>query len=557
MLINCGEYTTKKIVLRATMKPTLLPTTMKQIIRKLGDQRIHFQQHLQAKQRIGGDQKFYQNPSSYRDNKYGHKHDAMNYNSRISGYSGRRRTPNEYGVHFDRYANSGSGFKSIDWSKVQLPHIRKNLYSEHAAITQRDQSEIREWLIQSECTLRGKDIPRPVFDFTESGFPEPIIKHLSDSYDKPTTIQSISWPVALSGRDFVSIAKTGSGKTLGFILPAILHIMNQDQRKSREGPSVLVMLPTRELALQLQDVANEYRRFANFELACCYGGSPRHSQQVKLHRGIDICLATPGRIMDFMESGAINMHRCSYLVLDEADRMLDMGFEPQIRKIISQIRPDRQTMMFSATWPKEIRELAADFHQDPVHLQVGSLELSANHNIRQHVEVIQEHEKESRLQQLLGDIMKEGKQKTLIFVQTKRNADGLTRSMRRSGLSALCIHGDKSQSEREWVLTEFKEDRAHVLIATDVAARGLDVNDIKYVINYDYPNSAEDYVHRIGRTGRVEKTGTSYTFFTPLDAPKAGDLIKLLEEAQQIVPDSLRNLIQHRRQNMHHTNRRY
>ncbi|KAF7633844.1 hypothetical protein Mgra_00006702 [Meloidogyne graminicola] len=339
-------------------------------------------------------------------------------------------------------------------------------------------------------------------------------------YHRPTTIQNISWPVALSGRDMISIAKTGSGKTLGFILPAIVHTINQIPRHPNEGPIALVIVPTRELAVQVEEVAREYCQMMGLKINCCYGGAARHGQASELRRGVDVCIATPGRLIDFLDSGITNMCRCSFLVLDEADRMLDMGFEPQIRKIVGQIRPDRQTLMFSATWPKEVRALASDFQTNPVHLHVGSLELAANHNIQQHVEK---------------------KTKTLIFVETKRKADELTRYMRNDGLPALCIHGDKKQREREWVLA-VKASRTPILIATDVAARGLDVDDIKFVINYDYPNNSEDYVHRIGRTGRGDRLGTAITFFTPNNAPKARDLIKVLEEAKQDIPAKLSEL---------------
>jgi superfamily II DNA/RNA helicase len=219
--------------------------------------------------------------------------------------------------------------------------------------------------------------------------------------------------------------------------------------------------------------------------------------------------------------------------------MLDMGFEPQIRKIVDQIRPDRQVLMFSATWPKEVRKLANDFLTEEAFVNIGSLELAANHNILQVVEIMMENQKERRLLTLLDDMMKTPDPKTLIFVETKRKADDLTRGMRRDGWPAFCIHGDKAQSERDWVLSEFKSGKTPILIATDVAARGLDVDDIKYVINYDYPQCPEDYVHRIGRTGRVEKKGTAYTFFTHGNAKNAKDLIKVLEEAGQKVNPEL------------------
>lgn len=232
-----------------------------------------------------------------------------------------------------------------------------------------------------------------------------------------------------------------------------MHTLKQGKRPPGGGPSVLVLLPTRELAQQVEEVAREYCAAMNLSLTCLFGGAPKHAQASDLRRGVDVCIATPGRLLDFMENGTTNMNRCTFLVLDEADRMLDMGFEPQIRKIVGQIRPDRQTLMFSATWPKEVRTLAADFQQNPVFLNVGSMELAANHNIEQVVEVVDEYKKQGRLFQLLAHIMKQPEYKTIIFVETKRKADDLTREMRRDGWPALCIHGDKEQRERDWVLS--------------------------------------------------------------------------------------------------------
>jgi superfamily II DNA/RNA helicase len=307
---------------------------------------------------------------------------------------------------------------------------------------------------------------------------------------------------------------------------------------------MLVLCPTRELAQQVQQVTAEFGNTTGQRSTCCYGGAARGPQLRELERGVEIIIATPGRLLDFLEGGNTNLRRCTYLVLDEADRMLDMGFEPQIRKIVDQIRPDRQTLMFSATWPKEVIKLANDFLKDEVFINIGSLELAANHNIEQIVEVLQEGQKERRLMQLLEGIMKVHDPKTLIFVETKRKADDLTRGMRRDGWPAFCIHGDKAQSEREWVLGEFKSGKTPILIATDVAARGLDVDDIKYVVNYDYPQCPEDYIHRIGRTGRIDKKGTAYTFFTWANGKYAKDLVKVLEEANQTVPRELYELVE-------------
>uniref|UniRef100_A0AAY4A5T0 RNA helicase n=1 Tax=Denticeps clupeoides TaxID=299321 RepID=A0AAY4A5T0_9TELE len=366
---------------------------------------------------------------------------------------------------------------------------------------------------------------------------------IQQNFKEPTPIQAQGFPLALSGRDMVGIAQTGSGKTLAYLLPAIVHINHQPYLERGDGPICLVLAPTRELAQQVQQVAFDYGRSSRIKSTCIYGGAPKGPQIRDLERGVEICIATPGRLIDFLEVGKTNLRRCTYLVLDEADRMLDMGFEPQIRKIVDQIRPDRQTLMWSATWPKEVRQLAEDFLREYNQINVGALELSANHNILQIVDVCMETEKDSKLLQLMEEIMAEKENKTIIFVETKKRCDELTRRMRRDGWPAMCIHGDKSQPERDWVLSEFRSGKAPVLIATDVASRGLDVEDVKFVINYDYPNSSEDYVHRIGRTARSTNKGTAYTFFTPGNLRQARDLVRVLEEARQAINPKLLQLV--------------
>ena len=277
---------------------------------------------------------------------------------------------------------------------------------------------------------------------------------------------------------------------MGYLLPGIIHINNQPYLERGDGPIVLVLAPTRELAQQIQEVAQEFGRTSRIKNTCVFGGAPKGPQLRDLEHGCEIVIATPGRLIDFLEMGKTNLRRCTYLVLDEADRMLDMGFEPQIRKIVEQIRPDRQVLMWSATWPKEVRNLAEDFLRDYVHINIGAHSLHANHNILQIVDVCEEHQKEQKLSRLLDEIACEATNKILIFVETKRKADELTRLMRRDGYPAMCIHGDKQQKERDWVLGEFKKGATMILVATDVAARGLDVDDVKFVINYDYPNNS-------------------------------------------------------------------
>ncbi|XP_036425997.1 probable ATP-dependent RNA helicase DDX17 [Colossoma macropomum] len=443
-----------------------------------------------------------------------------------------------------KFGNPGDRLRKKKWDLDELPKFEKNFYSEHIEVQRMTQYEVEEFRRKKEITVRGSGCPKPVTNFHQAQFPQYVMDVLlQQNFKEPTAIQSQGFPLALSGRDMVGIAQTGSGKTLAYLLPAIVHINHQPYLERGDGPICLVLAPTRELAQQVQQVAYDYGKSSRIKSTCVYGGAPKGPQIRDLERGVEICIATPGRLIDFLEAGKTNLRRCTYLVLDEADRMLDMGFEPQIRKIVDQIRPDRQTLMWSATWPKEVRQLAEDFLRDYVQINIGALELSANHNILQIVDVCMENEKDNKLIQLMEEIMAEKENKTIIFVETKKRCDELTRRMRRDGWPAMCIHGDKSQPERDWVLSEFRSGKAPILIATDVASRGLDVEDVKFVINYDYPNSSEDYVHRIGRTARSTNKGTAYTFFTPGNLRQARDLVRVLEEARQAINPKLLQLV--------------
>ncbi|XP_043280348.1 probable ATP-dependent RNA helicase DDX17 [Venturia canescens] len=437
----------------------------------------------------------------------------------------------------------GANLRKPRWDLNRLEPFKKDFYIPSDVVHNRDPRIIEQYRSDKEITLRGSSIPNPVFTFDEAGFPDYVIKEIKrQGFKEPTPIQAQGWPIALSGRDMVGIASTGSGKTLSYILPAIVHINSQPKLSRKDGPVALVLAPTRELAQQIQQVADDFGHSSGIRNTCLYGGAPKGAQARDLDGGVEIVIATPGRLLDFLESCRTNLKRCTYLVLDEADRMLDMGFEPQIRKIIEQIRPDRQTLMWSATWPKEVKNLAEDFLKDYTQINVGSLQLSANHNILQIIDVCQDYEKENKLSTLLKEIMAEQENKTIVFIETKRRVEEITRKMKRDGWPAVCIHGDKTQQERDWVLQDFRSGKAPILVATDVAARGLDVEDVKFVINFDYPSCSEDYVHRIGRTGRRQKTGTAYTFFTPNNSNKANDLIQVLKEANQVINPKLLEL---------------
>ncbi|KAH9423592.1 putative ATP-dependent RNA helicase ddx17 [Dermatophagoides pteronyssinus] len=441
------------------------------------------------------------------------------------------------------FGGGGGGYRSfgakvpIQAPPADLP-VHKNFYRESPATGQRSQFEINQWLSTNSVTFRGPRVSNPILQFTDLiGLPDGIMHVImKQGFTIPTVIQSQAWPLALNGRDVVGIAQTGSGKTLAYALPALVHVDGNVHRR-KYGPSVLVLAPTRELAQQIKEVFNLFRTRA----VCVFGGASKGGQRREIERTQpSIIIACPGRLIDFVEEGAIKLHNISYLVLDEADRMLDMGFEPQIRKIVDQIPKNRQTLMWSATWPKEVRKLAEDFLVDYVQVNIGSISLAANHNITQLIDVCEESEKMDKLYKLLTQVNANSREnKTIIFAETKRKVDQLNQQMKSVGWYCSAIHGDKPQTERDWALNEFKNGRTTILIATDVAARGLDVDDIKYVVNFDYPTCSEDYVHRIGRTGRRDRKGTAYTFFTLNNAKQASDLIDVLKEAKQEVPAKL------------------
>eukprot|EP00092_Neocalanus_flemingeri_P012179 GFUD01013132.1.p1 GENE.GFUD01013132.1~~GFUD01013132.1.p1 ORF type:complete len:474 (+),score=151.63 GFUD01013132.1:105-1526(+) len=441
----------------------------------------------------------------------------------------------------------GGNLRAVNWDRIDLKPFEKDFYHATSYSKNMDPRMVEQFRNEHEIAIvkGGPSVPNPIMKFEDGGFPDYVMAEVHKAgFAAPTPIQSQGFAIACTGQDMVGIAQTGSGKTLGYLLPGIIHCNNQPYLERGDGPIVLVLAPTRELAQQIQEVAQQFGASSRLKNTCVFGGAPKGPQLRDIENGAEIVIATPGRLIDFLEAGKMNLRRTTYLVLDEADRMLDMGFEPQIRKIIEQIRPDRQVLMWTATWPREVQQLANDFlHHSYLHINIGASELSANHNILQIVDVCEDWQKEDKLAKLLDEIGCEAGAKILVFVETKRKADELTRLMRKDGWPAMCIHGDKQQKERDWVLGEFKTGSTAILVATDVAARGLDVDDVKFVINYDYPNNSEDYIHRIGRTGRKGNTGTSYTLFTPNNAPKAKDLVSVLSEAKQVVNPKLQELI--------------
>lgn len=378
--------------------------------------------------------------------------------------------------------------------------------------------------------------------FNLDGVPSTILQ-CCQGFERPSPIQAHAWPFLLAGRDLIGIAATGSGKTLAFGIPAMKHVLDKVEKKKgqKAAPICLVLAPTRELAQQIADVLEESGGACGVGTVCVYGGTPKGPQRSALKAGARVVIATPGRLQDLMEEGVCSLEQVTYVVLDEADRMLDLGFEPAIRAILSTCAKVRQTVMFSATWPQAVSKLAMEFmnEADPVKVMVGSQDLAANHDVTQIVEVIEDRARDARLETLLQKYHKSRTNRVLVFVLYKKEAVRVEAALQRRGWKVSAVHGDKGQADRTKAVNSFKDGTRPLLIATDVAARGLDIPDVEYVINYSFPLTTEDYVHRIGRTGRAGKKGLSHTFFTQADRARAGELVNVLREADQAVPDEL------------------
>ncbi|KAJ7980558.1 DEAD-box ATP-dependent RNA helicase [Quillaja saponaria] len=396
----------------------------------------------------------------------------------------------------------------------------------------------------------GENVPPPVNTFAEIDLGDALNDNIRRcKYVKPTPVQRHAIPISLSGRDLMACAQTGSGKTAAFCFPIIGGIMRGQpvQRPPRGArtayPLALILSPTRELSVQIHEEARKFSYKTGVRVVVAYGGAPINQQLRELERGVDILVATPGRLVDLLERARVSLQMIRYLALDEADRMLDMGFEPQIRKIVQQMDMPppgvRQTMLFSATFPKEIQRLASDFLASYIFLAVGRVGSSTD-LIVQRVEFVLESDKRSHLMDLLHAQRANGVQGkqalTLVFVETKKGADSLEHWLCMNGFPATTIHGDRSQQEREYALRSFKSGNTPILVATDVAARGLDIPHVAHVVNFDLPNDIDDYVHRIGRTGRAGKTGLATAFFNENNASLARALADLMQESNQEVP---------------------
>ncbi|KAJ2443117.1 pre-mRNA processing RNA-helicase [Coemansia sp. RSA 2440] len=436
---------------------------------------------------------------------------------------------------------------AVDHSKMNYEPFKRDFYIEPAELRNLTTEEVDMMRVDlGGIKIRGVNPPKPATSWSHFGLPAAcadVIKH--QGFEKPTPIQAQAVPAILSGRDMIGVAKTGSGKTLAFILPMLRHIKAQRPLAQGEGPIGLVMTPTRELAVQIHRECKPFLRPLGIRAVCAYGGSGIKDQIGELKRGCEIVVCTPGRFIDLLcaNSGRVtNLHRVTYLVLDEADRMFDMGFEPQVTKIIQSVRPHRQTVLFSATFPRQMEALARKILRRPLEIVIGGRALIPP-EVTQHVEVIESKEKFVRLLGILGESFNSNSETmALIFVDRQEAADALLKDLMRRGYVCNSLHGGKDQTDRDQAIVDFKNHVFSVLIATSVAARGLDVRGLNVVINYDCPNHMEDLVHRVGRTGRAGNKGDAYTFITPDQDRFANEVVKAMKLSNLTPPDAVQSL---------------
>ncbi|KAI8369895.1 P-loop containing nucleoside triphosphate hydrolase protein [Choanephora cucurbitarum] len=494
--------------------------------------------------------------SSYSDmprggNRYGGRSDFYERGS-YGGYRNNRQDSN----YHRRDETQGYWRDGVHHIGNRNPRTEKDLFGTHDdAITQHTGINFEKY-DDIPVEASGHDCPEPITSFTSP----PIDSHLLSNielarYTTPTPVQKYSIPIVDAGRDLMACAQTGSGKTGGFLFPVFSELFskgpvsppaeesNSGYRARKAHPQVLILAPTRELVSQIYDEAKKFAYRSWVKPAVVYGGSDIGAQIRNIERGCDLLVATPGRLVDLLERARISLSLVRFLVLDEADRMLDMGFEPQIRRIVEKEDmprvEDRLTLMFSATFPRDIQYLARDFLKDYIFLSVGRVG-STSENITQKVEYVEDEDKRSVLLDILHSNDIAGL--CLIFVETKRMADSLSDFLLDHNFPATAIHGDRTQRERERALESFKTGRTPIMVATAVAARGLDIANVSHVISYDLPTDIDDYVHRIGRTGRAGNTGLATAFFNRGNKNIVNDLISILEEANQEIPGFLESI---------------
>lgn len=436
---------------------------------------------------------------------------------------------------------------TVNHELIAYEPFQRAFYHEPAAMEQLSNEMILNLRKQMDgIQVRGRRCPKPCQKWTWLGLSPSVFEIITTAlnYEKPTPIQAQAIPAIMSGFDVMGVAKTGSGKTMAFLLPLFRHVKAQRPLEPGEGPIALIMTPTRELAVQINRECRMFKKALGISSVCAYGGSSIRDQIAELKRGAQILIGTPGRLIDLLAANSgrvVNLLRVTFLVLDEADRMFDMGFEPQVMKIVQNIRPDRQTILFSATFPKRMEALARKVLINPIEIVVGGKSVVCS-DVEQHVLVVSETERFNQLLLVLGRWSNDRNERALVFVDRQEAADTLLRNLQRRGYVCGSLHGGKDQYDRDFAIKDFKDGVFDILVATSLAARGLDVKQLTLVVNYDCPNHMEDYIHRCGRTGRAGKAGVAYTFVTPDQGKYAVEIERALLASQVPVPPELERL---------------
>ncbi|CAD6191253.1 unnamed protein product [Caenorhabditis auriculariae] len=451
--------------------------------------------------------------------------------------------------------HKGRLLAQTDHTKVYYRPFKKDFYIETQEIGKMTKAEVKAFREELDgIEVKGSKCPKPIKTWAQCGVDMKTLNVLKkQNYEKPTPIQAQAIPCIMSGRDIIGIAKTGCGKTLAFLLPMFRHILAQPELEEGDGPIAVIMAPTRELAMQTWKEANKFAKVLGISVVCVYGGVGISEQIADLKRGAEIIVCTPGRMIDMLaaNSGKVtNLRRVTYLVLDEADRMFDMGFEPQVMKVVNNIRPDRQTVLFSATFPRQMEALAWKILEKPIEILVGGKSVVCS-DVTQNAMICEEHQKLLKLLELLGIYYEQGNSIIFVDKQEKVYIFGVSHTSVFLRFSCAPLHGGIDQFDRDSTITDFKQGVIKVLVATSVAARGLDVKNLILVVNYDCPNHYEDYVHRVGRTGRAGKKGYAYTFVLPEFQEKmAGEICRAFETAGSKPPDELKAMFERFKKDM-------
>jgi ATP-dependent RNA helicase DDX3X len=519
-----------------------------------------------AKESGGWDSNVENKPSMYEDSRFsryqGNGGDSNNGQRRQGQYSNRNENQNNRS-----YQNNSEP----DPTRIKREYTESELISapckafatRSSEYTEERDQELESELFSKEATVNmginfakydaipvsvsGTDIPPPISSFEKLSLHPSMLENIRlAKYVTPTPVQKVGIPILLNERDLMVCAQTGSGKTAAFLTPIISlcvtknikPIVDNDSVRKQVCPVILVLAPTRELATQIFDEARKFTYRLGVRPCLIYGGVSTRDQMNDLRQGCSLLVATTGRLVDFIDRGIVSLKGVRFLVLDEADRMLDMGFERDIRRIADECTPKthRQTLLFSATFPDEIKRLGSDFLKlDHVYVEIGVVGAACD-NITQEIRQVSQRGKREELRKLLSEV---GKRRIIIFVETKREADSLDDYLFRQGFPCASIHGDRTQQEREAVLLAFKRGQTPIMIATNVAARGLDIPDVKLVVIYDFPKNIDDYIHRIGRTARAGNIGKAVTFFTYDNEPMKEPLVAVLKSSNQQIPEFL------------------